>query len=151
MVAVARRWHAGTVADSFDRALAAGLVQPDPTTCGSCTLVVARILVPADFGLVAMATAFSQSVDAFSEVGLRDALVRHPEEASGFYDTAFTMQVVRGFLTCAVVALAAPFAGYWFGEPRLGSILLVLAALAAASGFENIAIAEFRRNFRFGT
>ena len=113
------------------------------------TLVVARILLPADFGLVAMAIAFSQSVTAFSEVGVGEALVRHPQDATSLYDTAFTMQVIRGFLTAAVVALAAPFAGSWLGEPRLGPIFLVLAALAAVSGFENIAIAEFRRNLRF--
>lgn len=114
------------------------------------TLVIARILVPADFGLVAMATAFSTSVDALSEVGLREALIRHPEEARDLYDTAFTMQVLRGLLTGAVVALAAPFAARWFGERRLEPIFLVLAALAVASGFENIAIVEFWRNFRFG-
>ena len=113
------------------------------------TLVVARILVPADFGLVAMATAFSQSVNAISEVGLRDALIRHPEESNELYDTAFTMQVIRGFLTAGALVAAAPFVGGWFGDPRVSSILLVLAGIAALSGFENIAIAGFRRNFRF--
>ncbi|MDE2333339.1 MAG: oligosaccharide flippase family protein [Rhodospirillales bacterium] len=113
-------------------------------------LVVARILVPADYGLVAVATAFSQSVDAVSEVGLIQALVRHPDDARELYDTAFTLQAIRGCLTAAVVALAAPFAGPWLGDPRLTPILLVLAALAALGGFENVAIAEFRRNLRFG-
>ena len=113
------------------------------------TLALARILLPADFGLVAMATAFSQSVSSFSEVGLIAALVRHPEDAEDLYDTAFTMQMLRGLLTGGVVALAVPFAGRWFGDPRLQPILLVLAALAVASGFENVAIAEFRRQLRF--
>ncbi|MDE2333336.1 MAG: oligosaccharide flippase family protein [Rhodospirillales bacterium] len=114
------------------------------------TLVIARILLPADFGLVAMATAFSNSVDALSEVGLRGALIRHPEDATELYDTAFTMQAARGLITGAVVASVAPFAARWFGDPRVAPMLLVLAALAAAAGFENIAIAEFQRNFRFG-
>ena len=96
-----------------------------------------------------MAAAFLQSVNAFSEVGVADALVRHPDEATALYDTAFTMQAIRGLLTAGVVALAAPFAGAWFGEPRLSSVLLILAALTALSGFENIAIVEFRRNLRF--
>ncbi len=113
-------------------------------------LIVARILVPADYGLVAMATAFSQSVDAFSEVGLRDALVRHAEEGRGLYDTAFTLQALRGVITAIIVGAAAPFASLWFHEPRLTPILLILAALAAMGGLENIGIAAFRRNFRFG-
>ena len=114
------------------------------------TLVLARILVPADFGLIAMATAFSQSVDALSMAGLQDALIRHPEEGPDLYDTAFTMQAIRGCLTAALIALAAPFAGDWFGDPRLASILLVLAALAALEGFENPAVAAFQRDFRYG-
>ena len=114
------------------------------------TLVLARILVPADFGLIAMATAFAQSVDALSMAGLQDALIRHPEEGAELYDTAFTMQAIRGFLTAAAIALAAPFAGEWFADPRLATILLVLAALAALEGLENPAVAAFQRDFRYG-
>ncbi len=113
------------------------------------TLVIARILVPADFGLVAMAGAFANSVDSLSAVGLREALIRHPDVAGELYDAAFTMQAVRGLFTGAIVAMAAPFAAQWFGEPRVAPMLLVLGALAAAAGFENIAVAEFQRNFRF--
>ena len=40
------------------------------------TLLLARILVPADFGLIAMATVFSTSVAAMSELGVSDALIR---------------------------------------------------------------------------
>ena len=52
------------------------------------TLVLARILVPADFGLVAMATSFSSSVGALSELGISEALVRRQENERGHYDTA---------------------------------------------------------------
>ena len=113
------------------------------------TLIVARVLVPADFGLVAMATAFSQSVDSFSEIGLRDALIRHAEEGAGLYDAAFTLQALRGAATGLVVAAAAPFVSVWFHEPRLTPILLILAVLAVLSGLENIGVASFRRDFRF--
>jgi lipopolysaccharide exporter len=40
------------------------------------TLILARVLVPADFGLVAMASTFVGAVDALSQLGLQDALVR---------------------------------------------------------------------------
>src|SRR5579863_6168139 len=43
------------------------------------TLVLARVLVPADFGLLAMATSFAAAVEALSQLGLQDALVRHPD------------------------------------------------------------------------
>lgn len=113
------------------------------------TLVLARILVPADFGIVAMATTFSAAIDSLSELGLLDALVRRPDSGRGLYDTAFTMQALRGLLTGAVIAAGASAASAWFAEPRLLPILLLLAGLAVISGFENIGIVEFRRTLRF--
>ena len=113
------------------------------------TLVLARILVPADFGLVAMATAFSGAVEAFSELGLLEALVRRPDTERAAYNTAFTMQVGRGLATGGVIAVSSPALSTWFAEPRLVPVLLVLAALAVVSGFENIGIVEFRRALQF--
>ena len=113
------------------------------------TLVLARILVPADFGLIAMATTFSAAIDSFSELGLLDALVRRPDTGRGLYDTAFTMQAVRGLVTGSVVAGSAGLVSRWFSEPRLLPILLILAVLSTLSGLENIGIVEFRRSLRF--
>ena len=45
------------------------------------TLVLARLLVPADFGLLAMATTFSAAVEALSVLGIQDALVRDQERS----------------------------------------------------------------------
>src|SRR4051794_18690202 len=63
------------------------------------TLVMARLLLPADFGLVAIATMLSTAVEALSEIGLRDGLVRHAEDSRALRDTAFTLQAIRGLLT----------------------------------------------------
>jgi O-antigen/teichoic acid export membrane protein len=112
------------------------------------TLVLARLLVPADFGLLGMATTFAFAVEALSQLGLQDALVRHPE-GDRLRDTAFTLQLARGVATGLVVVLAAPAAAWWFAEPRLVPVLLVLGATAVVSGAENIGIVEFRREMRF--
>lgn len=113
------------------------------------TLVLAHSLAPADFGLVAMATTFAAAVDALSELGLLEALVRRPHNDRTMLDTAFTLQAIRGLLSGAVVGSAALWAGGWFNEPRLGPVLLVLAGLSVLGGFENIGIVEFRRSLRF--
>lgn len=113
------------------------------------TLVLARILVPADFGLVAMATTFTVALEAMSELGLLEALVRRADTDRHALDTAFTMQVIRGLAIAGITALGTPFFSDWFGEPRLQATLYILAALSAAAGFENIGIVEFRRSLRF--
>ena len=113
------------------------------------TLVLARILVPADFGLVAMANTAAIAIDALSELGLQEALVRRPNDDRSLFDAAFTLQLGRAVVTALLIALGAPAASWWFGEPRLTAMLLVLAALAAISGLENVGVVEFRRELRY--
>ena len=114
------------------------------------TLILARLLLPADFGLLAMATTFSAAVDALSVLGLQEALVRSQDRSRALYDTAFTIQAGRAVLTGGIIALGAGAAAHWFAEPRLEPVLFVLAGLSALGGFENIGIIEFRRDLRFG-
>ena len=113
------------------------------------TLVLARLLVPSDFGLVAIATTFAAAIDALSELGLRAALVRQPDDDPSLYDTAFTMQVIRGLGTGAVIAIGAAGAGTWFGDERLTPLLLIFSAVAVVAGFDNIAVVRFQRELRF--
>lgn len=113
------------------------------------TLVLARILVPADFGLLAMATTFAAAVDALSQLGLQDALVRWQGDERALYGAAFSMQLGRALLTSAILVAGAPVAAWWFHEPRLVAVLLVLAGASAITGFENVGIIEYRRNLRF--
>lgn len=113
------------------------------------TLVLARLLVPADFGLVAMATTFSGAIDSLSQFSVEDMLVRRVEDDTRLHDAAFTLQVMRGILTGGLIAASAPFAAEWFHEPRLVPVLLVLGALSAVAGFENIGLVAFRRQLRF--
>ena len=113
------------------------------------TLVLARVLVPADFGLVAMATTFSYAVEALSQLGLQDALVRRREEGMDLHSTAFTLQLGRAAVTALVVAAGAPVAAWWFAEPRLQPVVLVLAGVTLLNGLENVGMAEYRRAMRF--
>ena len=113
------------------------------------TLILARLLVPADFGLVVMATTFAAAVDSLSQIGLQEALVRHPANDRKLFNTAFTLQAGRAVITSGLVVLAAPAAAYWFNEPRIEAMLVVLAAASLVFGFENIGIIEFRREMRF--
>jgi O-antigen/teichoic acid export membrane protein len=113
------------------------------------TLILARVLVPADFGLVAIAMTYLAAFDAFSIFGLQDAIIRAPDHDRAMLDTAFTLSVLRGLLNTLVIAATAPIAAHFFDEPRLLPLLLVLSLFPAIEGTENIGIVEFRRDFRF--
>ena len=117
---------------------------------GVCsTLVLVRLLSPADFGLVALATAFALALDVCLSIGVEDQIVRSANPNRALYDTAFTLNLLKA-LTVAIllVASAAPAAEF-FGDGRLRDVLLALAVSAALSGATNIGIAEFRRQLSF--
>ena len=113
------------------------------------TLVLARLLLPADFGLVALATGFAQAIEAMAYVGVEDALVREHQPGRGLYDTGFTLNLLRGLAMAAGLAALAGPAADWVSEPRLIPVLYVLAAGAAIDGLTNIGLVEFRRDFAF--
>ena len=113
------------------------------------TLVLVRLLVPADFGLVALATGFWQAIDALSSLGIEEAMIREKTPSRALYDTGFTINALRGVLTIVIVVSSAwPFA-WFFDEPRLVPVLLSLTVVAFANAIENIGIVDFRRDLDF--
>jgi lipopolysaccharide exporter len=113
------------------------------------TLVLARVLVPADFGIVALAMSFSRAVDILADLGLEDAIVRATAPSREFYDTAFTVNALRGLSTAIIISASAlPFATF-FNDPRLTYVVLAFGGAVLLDALENIGIADFRRHFAF--
>ena len=113
------------------------------------TLVLARLLVPADFGLVAMAGAFAAAIDGLAQFNPGTVLLRQHEDDLRLHDTVFTLQMVRSAVTGGIVALSAPLASSWFSEPRLSPMLWVLGGLIALSGLQNVGTIEFQQTLRY--
>src|SRR3954462_12157663 len=85
-----------------------------------------RLLAPADFGLVALATSFSVAIEAFSWIGTEEGVIRHQAPTAEVYDTAFTIALLRGSLVGLAIAAAAYPGAAFFGEPRLAGVLFAL-------------------------
>ena len=113
------------------------------------TLVLARLLDTTDFGIVAIAFTISAALNSVSNVGVTENLVRYKTVGRPELDTGFTIQLVKGVITGALLLAAAPIAASWFSEPRLTNVIYVLAIIFALSGIENIGIINFRRDMRF--
>ena len=113
------------------------------------TLVLVRLLLPDDFGLVALATSFTQAIEGFSWLGVEESVIREKHPSRDIYDTGFTLNVLRSLVTAAVILAAAWPAASFFSEPRIGPVLAVLAISSLLDGFENIGVVEFRRDFAF--
>ena len=83
------------------------------------TLVLARILTPSDFGLVALAGVAIGCLALLSDLGLAGALVVRKNLDSRTAGTVLTLMLLMGVLTAALIAATAPLVAGIFDEPKL--------------------------------
>lgn len=113
------------------------------------TAVLARLLVPADFGLVAMAMSVIAVIELATAFSFEVALIQKADPQRSHYDTAWTLNILMA-LGGALVTTALSFpASSWYGDPRLVPVMLCVAAGWLVSGLENPGIANFRRRMDF--
>lgn len=118
-------------------------------TSFASTIILARLLSPKDFGVVALATAASALVGSISELSLTQALVKFDSPDDDDFHSAWTLNLLRGGVICAVlIALSVPLA-LAYSEPRLISALAVVALASAFRTLENPRIVSFRRALDF--
>lgn len=114
------------------------------------TVVLARLLQPEDFGLMAMVLVFTSFAALLVEGGLGTALVQRQTTTADEEASVFWVNLGVGFLLAALLWLCAPAISHFYREPALLSLLqlmlwvLPLGALAAVPG----AILTQRLDFR---
>jgi PST family polysaccharide transporter len=113
------------------------------------TVVLARLLTPDDFGLVAMVTAVTGFVALFKDLGLSQATVQRPQITHEQVSTLFWVNVAASFVLMLVVAALAPLLAWFFGDPRLTEITLVIAGTFILSGLSVQHSALLTRQMRF--
>ena len=113
------------------------------------TLILARLLVPEDFGLVALAMVTITLLDTFSEFGFDMALIQNQKATRAHYDTAWTIIIVKQLITAALLYLLAPVIADFFEEPRLIEVIHVLCVLPLLQGLRNIGVINFTKNLNF--
>jgi O-antigen/teichoic acid export membrane protein len=109
------------------------------------TVVLARLLTPADFGLMAMAMLVVAFVDAWLSFGLETALIQNQDATREYYDTAWTLRIIQSIAVAIFVAAAAPFAAAYFKEPRVVPVIWVICLGLVVSGFSNVGVVAFRK------
>lgn len=113
------------------------------------TAVLARLLVPADFGLIAMALTVSALVELVTLLGFDLALIRKQDAKRTHFDTAWTLGLSFKALSAIAIVCGAHYVADFFLEPRLTEVMYVYAAIAFISGLENIGVVAFRKELEF--
>jgi O-antigen/teichoic acid export membrane protein len=101
------------------------------------TLVLARLLVPSDFGLVALGTTTLSILTSITNISLSEALVQHRDPSYLHFHTVWTLNLLRGILIGSVFALIAIPAAHYYSDDRLSTVMFALSGSAVLNGLEN--------------
>lgn len=116
-------------------------------------VVLARLLVPSDFGVIAIAGAVTFLLNLLQDLGLGNTLILRRDLDARAQGTALTLMVGTGVSLALAGAALAPALATFFDEPRLTGVLMALMSTVAVSGvlgFHQILLQrelEFRKRF----
>jgi lipopolysaccharide exporter len=113
------------------------------------TIVLARVLVPSDFGLMGLALLAMSALETFSRTGFEAALIQKKEEISGYLDTAWTISALRGFVLFVGLYVAAPYIALFFDAPAATAIMRVIGISMVCSGLTNIGVVYLQKELEF--
>jgi PST family polysaccharide transporter len=112
-------------------------------------VLLARLLEPADFGLVAMVSVVTGFAALLAQLGLGAALVQADSLDEERLASSFWLNLASGLALAAVVAAAAPLLAAFYGEPRLVPLTRVLALEFPLAALAAVPVALARRELRF--
>lgn len=113
------------------------------------TLVLARVLAPEDFGLVAMAMLVTGFVTVFSTTGSTQYILRADSVDDELLNSAWTLNVILKTGIALLVAAGAPLAANYFEEAQVTPLLLALAVMMAVGPWSNPGLILYQREQNF--
>lgn len=112
-------------------------------------VLVSRLLTPQDYGLLGMVTTITSFVHLFKDLGLSTATIQKAEINHGQISTLFWINMALAAISALLTAAIAPAIAWFYGEPRLIGITLVLSAGIILSGLTVQHSALLNRQMRF--
>ena len=113
------------------------------------TAVLARLLSPEDFGIIATATIVTGFSVMIVQFGVGQALIQKIDINKIVLLTAFSSSTIVGLLFMMIVMLSSKSLAIFFEQPELEKILFFLSLLFPIKGFNQVQFALLQRNMRF--
>lgn len=113
------------------------------------TAVLARILIPAQFGLFGIASLVLAFLEILVETGINVFLIQEKENIDEYINTAWVVSIVRGIIISAVIFAVAKPISYFFNSPNSLNLLLLIAIVPFVRGFINPSLVKFQKELQF--
>ena len=111
--------------------------------------IVARFLMPEDFGLVALATSTLLVINSVTDLPVGNALIQRKELIRADVDTAFTLSFLRGLLIGLLILALGPVLAGIYDEPRLPPIMAVVALVPVLQSLASPMMLQFARDVNY--
>jgi len=112
-------------------------------------IILARILSPADFGLLGIALLTMSTLETFSQTGFQQALIQKKKDITSYLDASWTALILRGFILFVILYFLAPYAAIFFDVPEAKLIIQVIGFSMLFGAFTNIGVIYFRKELEF--
>jgi lipopolysaccharide exporter len=115
------------------------------------TVILARLLLPEQFGLIGYCLVATQYLDILNAAGVDSALIARRDRLEEAANAAFTANIFLGLSTFAAAWVIAPYVAQFFNEPAIIPLLRVLALTLPISGLGMVPDTLIQRSLRFRT
>ena len=112
-------------------------------------ILLARLLTPRDFGLMAMAFVVTQFLTMFASQGLISAIIQRQDLEQSHLDTAFWLNLSVGLIVAMIGMAAAPGIALLYGEPAVSQILMVLCITVLLESLTSVQNSILQRRMEF--
>lgn len=113
------------------------------------TMILARLLTPFDFGLLAMALTFSLILENFGYIGVTEAIVQGEDLDHGKTTSLFWLNILASSLLCLLFMLLSPWVAGFYGEPKVAPVALWVALSIVACNLSTVHMGLLQRNMLF--
>jgi lipopolysaccharide exporter len=113
------------------------------------TAVLARLLLPEQFGAFGIAAMALALLEIVTETGINVFLLQEKGDFKEYIDTAWVVSIIRGILISILIIVAAPYISTFFGSPQSLNLLYLAGVIPAIRGFINPANIIFQKDLRF--
>ena len=111
--------------------------------------VLARILVPAQFGIYGIATLVLGFLEMLTETGINIFLIQKSKKVDEYVNSAWVVSIVRGFLIGILILVLAPFIANYFKNENAVFILYLVSVVPLVRGFINPSCVKYQKNLEF--
>lgn len=113
------------------------------------SIILARILTPADFGVFGLAMLAMNTLGSFAETGVQAALIQRKGSIDDYLSSAWTIHFVRSLFIASLLFWGAPLAGTLLASPVAVPFIRAMALSQVIGGFFNIGFTHYQREIRF--